>query len=632
MSSQNPKRVTLKRTPEPISGESKKRKTPSLRRVDKKKDAQPSILCAYDFETTRIEAGTPRPLYITAYSEELGLQLENHINDMNHLHDLLKQHFLTDNLSGVKFIAWNANNFDAYFIAAALVGDTDYIIRPYLTRSNALRGLRINKAADIKDDGTFPKNAISWEFLDGIAMLGLVGTPLSKFLANFAPDFQKLTGTIDFEAETFDIKNQSHRDYALRDSVGLYHGMKRAQNILIENFNQALTVTMGGACIKIFSANIPHGININSLEEKPLSIIREYAMRGGFCYCVGRYRGKVWKYDLNQAYAAAMRETNLPCGNSYQTNGVNKFAKVFIVRIVATKKDNKIPFYYRTEINGKLKSCFGFDRIENTWITSTEYNQLIREGWTIKVYESIFWDESFSMTEYVNSLEKLRTTCEGGPNGPIGTMTKAVGNHSYGKTVEQLEYIEYLISADLPPGYLPYYGDNIDPLENIYYRFTPQEQIRPKGYHKPQIGAFITAYVRMVVRRAALLAPDNWLYADTDCVIFSCDVTEKMDTDAKRYGAWKIEESGTEYQIIAKKVYRNVEKEKLNAKGLNIKRLKPIDFDKWYAGDAPMQTQVQRNNFMMAMRGAEMYRKQTRSGTRISALKDSKKLSDANVD
>lgn len=596
-----------------------------MRRVPKKKPAIPSLIVAYDFETTKIEAGTPRPLYITTYSQELGLQLENHIHDLNHLHDLLIQHFLTDNLNGVKFIAWNANNFDAYFVAASLIADKNFIIRPYLTRSNALRGLRINKAADIRDDGTFPKNCISWEFLDGIAMLGLVGTPLSKFLKNFAPDYLKLEGTIDFETETFDSKNKSHREYALRDSVGLYHGMKRAQDILIENFNQALTVTMGGAGIKIFTANIPEQTTINPLDDKKLELIRDYVMRGGFCYCVKQYEGKVWKYDLNQAYAAAMRESKLPCGNAYQTKGINKYAKVFIVNLTAYKPGNIIPFYYRTEVNGRLKSCFGLDRIENTWITSIEYFQLVSEGWTISVNESVFWDESFSMTEYVNKLETLRTTCEGGPNGPIGTMTKAVGNHSYGKTVEQLEHIEYLISADLPPGYLPYYGDNIDPLENIYYRFTPEDQIRAKNYHQPQIGAFITAYVRMVVRRAALLSPNEWLYADTDCVIFSCDVTEKLDTDSKRYGAWKIEEQGANYQIIAKKVYRNVDTDKLNAKGLNIKRLTPAQFDAWYQGDAPIQTQVQRNNFMQAMRGAEMYRSQTRSGTRIKMLSNSKK-------
>jgi hypothetical protein len=233
------------------------------------------------------------------------------------------------------------------------------------------------------------------------------------------------------------------------------------------------------------------------------------------------------------------------------------------------------------------------------------------------VTESWVFTDTFNMREYVDKLETLRTTCEGGPAGPIGTMAKMVGNHSYGKTVEQLEPINYVLAAETPEGYAPFYGDGMEPLEHIYFQFITEEKIRPKAYHQPQIGTFITAYVRMVVRRAALLRPDDWLYADTDCVVFSSDVTALLDTDAKRYGAWKIEEQGAQFQIIAKKVYANMETGVGHAKGLNVRRLTPQDFDQWFHGDAPVQEQTQRNNFMQVMQGAEMYRTQIRSGTRI---------------
>ena len=126
----------------------------------------------------------------------------------------------------------------------------------------------------------------------------------------------------------------------------------------------------------------------------------------------------------------------------------------------------------------------------------------------------------------------------------------------------------------------------------------------------------------MVVRRAALLSPDSWLYADTDCVIFSTDVTARLDIDAKRYGAWKIEEQGAHYQIIAKKVYTEVGAPgylKRSAKGMNVKRLTSEDFAEWFEGRPPVQDQVQRNNFLKVMQGAEMYRAQTRRGTAVEA-------------
>ena len=595
-----------------------------MMQVRRKKKPRPAKLIAYDFETTRIQVGTPRPLYLTAYGQHKGAKMdfEMVIRDFEHLTKILVNYFLIDELTGVKFVAWNANNFDAYFIAAALLSQTQFVMRPYLTRSNALRGLRVVHADDVDKE-----NPRSWEFLDGMAQLGLVGVSLDKFLANFAPDFKKLKGMIDFEREEFDPSNKDHCAYARRDSVGLWHAMNRAQQILLEKFDQPLAVTMGGACIKILKAHIPQEVVVRTPKEDAVKVIRDYVMRGGYCYCVKRYQGPVWKYDINQAYASAMREARLPCGFiQHSTRGINKYANVYIARITATKKGNKIPFYYRTEVDGKMRSMFGLDEIKETWLTSIEIDQLKKEGWKVSAKESWFWEEEFNLKDYVDKLERGRMNAPGGPSGPEGTVYKNVGNHSYGKTVEQLEAVEYVLAADCPPGYIPYYGDELEPLEHIYYRLI--EEPFPKDYHQPQIGAFITAHVRMVVRRAALLAPDAWLYADTDSVVFSSDVTAQLDIDPARYGAWKVEESGTHYQIIAKKVYAQIEggkdfigppspKLKRSAKGLNVRRLTPDDFHEWYEGRPPMQEQVQRNNFISVMRGLEMYRAQKRQGTRV---------------
>lgn len=590
------------------------------------RDAKPVEIVAYDFETTKIQAGTPRPLYITAYGREFSLQ--SAIRDFAQLTLLLETYFLTPENIGIKFVAWNANNFDAYFIAAALLSCPHYVIRPYLTRSNALRGLRVVLREDVNKER--PR---SWEFLDGMAMLGLVGVSLEKFLANFAPDFGKLKGTIDFEREEFDPSNPNHCAYAFRDSEGLYHAMVRAQSILIEHFNQPLAVTMGGACIKIFRAHIPRDKTIYSPKPECLDLIRTYVMRGGFCYCVRRHQGRVWKYDINQAYAAAMRDAQLPAGSCfYSSKGVNKLARVYIARIDAKNNRNKIPFYYRGVHNGRVRSLFSATEIKDTWLTSIEIEQLQREHWDIRVYESWTWEETFQMREYVDKLERGRTTAPGGPSGPQGTVYKNVGNHSYGKTVEQLDAMEYVLSAECPEGFVPYYANGDEPLEHVFMRKLEDSPV--KDYHQPQVGAFITAHVRMVVRRAALLAPDAWLYADTDCVVFSEDVTDRLDVDAKRYGAWKIEESGTPYQMIAKKVYAEYEQEfdgqrpedfmgppspfrKCSAKGMNVKRLHPSDFYEWFKGDPPSQMQTQRNNFVSVMQGVEMYRSQTRRGTRV---------------
>lgn len=578
---------------------------------------KPRRLIAYDLETTRIDIGTPRPLYLTAHGADFSIATP--VSTWAALTAILRTQFLTPENEGAAFVAWNGNRFDAYLIAAALIRETDLVLRPYLTKSKALRGLQIKRREDIDN-----KNGPCWEFLDGIAMTGLVGLKLAQFVANFAPDFPKLVDAVDFEKEEFNPDNPTHRAYAYRDSEGLYHAMTMAQSIMIETFDQPLTVTMGGACIKIFQAHIPQDVKIEPLTPDLSDIVSRFVMRGGFCYLAKRYDGLVWKYDLNQAYAAAMREASLPCGGALYCKGPPPVGvSIYVARVQAFKSGNRIPFYYRhMDASGRIRSLFSADEIMDTWLTSIEIHQLAREGWQLDIAESWAWPgEGFSMREYVDKLERLRTTCEGGPAGPIGTMVKATGNHSYGKTVETIEPIEFLLCAECPPDCLPYYGDGSDPIEHIYYRIDDDR--KPKAYHQPHLGAWITAHVRMVVRRAALVAPDAWLYADTDCVIFSRDVTAELDIDPRRYGAWKVEESGAHYQLIAKKVYRQVggEKPKRSAKGLHVKRLTDDDFARWYEGAPPVQDQIQIQNFLAVMHGAEMYRLQTREGTRVESAR-----------
>lgn len=552
------------------------------------------------------------------------------MSNMQSLTKTLRTHFLTPEHQGSKFVAWNGNRFDAYFVAAALVRQPDLLLRPYMTKSKALRGLRVTLTRDADGNPLSEKGAPSWEFLDGIAMLGLAGVSLEKLLDNFAPDHPKHVGIIDFEAgEEFDATNPKHRAYAMGDSVGLYHAMTRAQRIMLDAFNEPLAVTMGGVCVKIFQAHIPKETRVLPLHKEAESLTREYVMRGGFCFCVRRYFGHVWKYDINQAYASAMREAKLPSGLAMRVmKNLHALTGVYMVRLTAKHDANKVPFYYRTVIGGRLVSQFSKTVIHDTWITSIEHAQLKKEGWTIQVIDAWAWDQTFSMRAYVDKLETMRMNCPGGPSGPQGTMYKATGNHSYGKTVEKIEPIEYVLSLECPPDCLPFYGDGSDPIEHVYYRIDLDR--KSKDYHQPQIGAWITAHVRMVLRRAILLAPDAWLYADTDCLVFSRDVTALLDIDPKRYGAWKIEEAGTVYQIIAKKVYTQVApadataeqraKIKKSAKGMHVKKLTPEHFTDWFEGAPPEQEQTQVNNFLSVLAGSEMFRLQARGGTDVLAI------------
>jgi hypothetical protein len=557
-----------------------------LRRKETKPRVKPII--AYDLETSNIKAGTLAVRYLTAYGANFCYS--GPLFSIEHLGTIIATRFLLPELKGCRFVAWNGNNFDVYFIAAALLHNPDYLMRPYLTRSKSLRGLRVQSVADKKQ---------VWEFLDGIAMTGLTGTTLKKFLGVFAPDFQKLDGP-DFEREEFDAGNIEHVRYAERDSEGLYHAIVKAQQIVFDNFGVPLYPTIGNTGIRIFQRNMPPMVQVWAPPLKVVELTRDYAMRGGYCWINRRFEGSIWKYDLNQAYAAAMREAYLPAGRCiHYSGGVHPYANASLLRLSASNAANRVPFYY-TAIAGKARE-FGVTEIADTWLTGGEYAQLKREGWKIEVSESYFWDEVFTMKEYVDALEGLRMAAPDGPNGALGLMLKAIGNNSYGKTVEKLDGLELVLSADQPEGYSQYQSED-DLLQHVWFKF-----MRPvlREYHQPQLGAFITAHVRMVVRRAALIDPQSWLYADTDCVAFDRPID--LNLDAKRYGFWKIEVAGERYRIITKKVYAKVGGGDSHAKGLNVKRLTDRDFEEWFNGRPPLQTQLQRQNFVKVMQGFEMF-------------------------
>jgi len=548
-------------------------------------------MVAYDLETTRIVAGNPKPLYLTAYGADM--HVSTPLRSLEHLRDILQSEFLTPERHRTRFVAWNGNKFDVFFIGAALLHSKEYVLRPYLTRTKSLRGLKVVQ----------PKEKLEWEFLDGMAMTVGVPTKLKDFLETFSPEHHKLDAP-DWENEEFDPRNPVHVAYAERDSEGLYHGMMKAESIILENFGQPLQPTIGNLGIRLFAQHMPGGVECWAPSYEIDKIIRERVMRGGFCFASRQFHGPVWKYDINQAYAAAMRDAKLPAGRCLRVLDY-KPDMCGIYLVSGTIKRNRIPFYVRNLETGTGMATF--ESID-AWITSSEYDQLIAEGWSLTVQEGYYWDSHFSMVDYVTRLESLRIQA---PKSAQGVMIKAIGNNSYGKTVEELGGYELLMAAERPDGFFNYQdGDN--PIQHIWFRFAEPQM---RDYHQPQIGAFITAHVRMVLRRAILQDSDAWIYSDTDCCIFSRAVD--LPIDPGKYGFWKIECEGEEYRIITKKVYAAVDGSEKKAKGLTIAKLSMQDFADWYDGKPPTIRQTQRQNFLAVMAGADMFVDRIKTGQRL---------------
>lgn len=568
------------------------------------------MIIAHDLETTPIQEGTPRLLYVTAFGDNFKLSMP--IIGTNRLQtycDILETYFLLPENQKAMFVAWNSNNFDTYFVAHALLKSDKWIIQPYMTASKALRGLKVKSKEKVKIDGK--PRVLQFQFLDGISMTGMIGKTLKSFLATFAPELPKLD-IGDFETVTFDPYNKKHVAYAERDSEGLYVGMCRVRDIIHELTEKPLKPTIGNLAVNYFMEHLPTGVTLKPPHGELKKVLHGPVKRGGYCWCQRPYKGRVWKYDLNQAYAAAMRDAALPCGDVAATRRYDRRKPGVYAVTIHREKPAKIPFYYKVPTDNVGRFTTGKEPVE-TWLTSIEIEHLRRDRWTVAVDHGYVWAQSFNFGRVVDNLEALRGTDPAGPGGPLGTMVKAIGNNAYGKTLEMLNGLELVIANECPEGY-----DVYDPFDaELALIFSRSRFAFTKPYHVPQIGVFVTAHVRCLVRSTALLAPDNFLYADTDCVVFSKSM--ELDIHPTRYGAWKVEAAGVPYIIVGKKIYHG-EDGSIKAKGLRTKKLSESDYQHWLI-QQPEQEQTQRQNFLKFLSGHAMFKSQKRTGTDVRKSK-----------
>jgi hypothetical protein len=306
-----------------------------------------------------------------------------------------------------------------------------------------------------------------------------------------------------------------------------------------------------------------------------------------------------------------MRDSDLPAGECAFTKEYIK-GKVGVYECTISRhKKSLVPVYVKGEKGGQFTTGSNV----NTWLTSTEIEHLLSDNWTVEIKHGYCWSDKFRMTDFVNELEKLRSTDKDGPSGPLGTMVKALGNNAYGKTLEQLWNLEFVLAKELPDGYYLY--DTFD--ENAKHIFAKNRRAFHKKYHCPQIGVFITAHVRTVVRNVALKEEQYFLYADTDCVCFSKDIKHHLEIHPTRYGAWKQEAAGNSYIIIGKKTYYGDDGTR-KAKGIITKGLTQETYTDWLNGKLPIQVQTQRINILKFLGGQAMFREQERHGTDVSKL------------
>jgi hypothetical protein len=550
----------------------------------------------YDLETTRIASGTPDLRYFVMCDSAGEVIVSERCESLTALADIIKEYIYPR--TSARFIAWNGNKYDAYFMRDALLTIEEPIeIRPYLARGGALRGMRVLHRENTK---------IKFEILDGMSMISAVPMKLSKAAANYCPELPKLSH--DFDESEFDASNPMDVAYAERDVIALAAIMERANEIVQEKFGTTLAPTLGKTAVNVARAHMPDGAIVWRLSNKRREIVQNALYRGGYCWVAEQYHGPVFKADENQAYGAAQRDTALPCGPARDTDVyMQGYPGFYHVRIDRTE-ETRVPFYCFDEEKNRMLHHDGTEKVW-TWIHNEEMDFLIETGWNVELDFGVFWYESFDLSDFVNKLEEIRYSDPSGPSGPIGMLAKGIGCSAYGKFGEMLSHTDTIIARDCPDGALP---ANFDDEDNTLWYLNSDED-KTRDYHQVQLASFITAHVRVKQMRASIACGDDFLMCDTDSV--AAKSVPPLDYDAREYGKYKIETDGNEMVIIGRKCYADIDAGIIHTKGLYTREITIDTMLDWYDGKIPMQNQLQRNSFKKTTSDVEMFHHQERRGT-----------------
>lgn len=554
---------------------------------------RPLQFLAFDIETTPIRIGTPTPKYITVKGEDV--ELESDLDNAKDLARFFTDHLLVSRFNRYRFVGWNCGRFDIYFVLDALCAVKGVEILPMVGRGDV-------KAAIIK------RGKLTFTLCDGKTMTGFNGG-LDDFLKAIIGEGKK---DLVLDAKTeFNGRDPMHSLYAKWDSEGLYIAIKTFDQTLRTTFGAGLKATVGGFGISYFRGKMPENKWCRTPPEKCRDAIHKSAYRGGFVWCAKQHFGKVWHYDINQAYGGAMRSTQLPCGSIARTTRYRENQRGIYLVSGQWTTPAQIPFFATSiDKNGKAyRSNFYTKIIDRCWLCDIEIEQLRSEGFVFQVYDGWVWSDTFDFSDAVNDLEKMRSQAAQGD--PIHLIVKAIGNTAYGKFADQGADFEYCISKDKPQGVGWFQYDPFETeKQNLWCRHTKNERYY-NALYQPQIAAFVAASVRCQVRAACQREHENFLYADTDSIILS-KPANALDLDSKKYGSWKTVSAGNKYIIVGRKVYADLDSEQVKTTAVHNVTIEEIK--KWYDGEPPKKSMLARRCALQTVFGFDMFYELERRG------------------
>lgn len=377
--------------------------------------------------------------------------------------------------------------------------------------------------------------------------LKIIPMSVEKIPKAFGLEDRKLTIDYDEIRDEGHILTQEEIDYIKNDVVIVAKAMK----IMLDEGHDRITI--GSNAYKDLKATVDDW----KYAFAPLEIGEDAdcrkAYKGGWTYCNPAYKNKMVGegvvYDVNSMYPHVMRDKILPYGPPKYYEGKyypDSLYPLYIccIEVCLKLKPGKYPsiqlkgsiYYLETEYITEITTPtllhltnVDYDLMyENYEVTHIKYINGYAFRGTVGLFEA-----------YVNKWYTKKVNAKEEGNIAYASIAKLFLNSSYGK----------LGTNPIKRQKIPVF----DYEKNSLGFVLSEEECMNTGY--VPAAAFITAWSRDIIIRAANACGDRFLYADTDSLHVLGKEEPNIDIDEYRLGAFKVESTFKRAKYLRAKCY-----------------------------------------------------------------------------
>lgn len=267
--------------------------------------------------------------------------------------------------------------------------------------------------------------------------------------------------------------------------------------------------------------------------------------------------GTIRVYDVNSMYPFCMSSFLHPIGTSNTLD--NRITRNTVFVVARGKNYGAFPTRLK---NGGLDFTISHGDFS---VTRHEFDAAEETGSfkCVKILKTYGWKELGTFDKFVDDFYSARAQAKLRKDKIYELFYKYVLNSGYGKFAQNPErYKDFKILhvSERPEGegWTPHMvtGSAMDWI--LWERPSVETGRHLGGWYNIAIGASITGAARAHLLRG-LRGTQNPLYCDTDSII--CDGDARLDMDAVRLGAWKLESTGDVAAIAGKKLYAIFDRE-----------------------------------------------------------------------